>query len=95
MSLFDIIKSPVVSEKAYKGFERGMYTFWVDPNATKTDVKNAVQQAFGVRVVKVNVFNVEGKLKRTGKFIGRRVNRKKAMVTLAEGQKIDAIEGLV
>ena len=95
MSLLDILKAPVVSEKAYKGFERGMYTFWVNPNATKTDVRNAVQQAFGVRVVKVNVFNVEGKLKRTGKYQGRRPSRKKAMVTLAEGQKIDAIEGLV
>lgn len=92
---YDIIKQPVVSEKAYRGFERGMYTFWVNPQATKTDVKNAVQQAFGVKVVKVNVFNVEGKVKRMGKNAGNRPKRKKAMVTLAEGQKIEAIEGLV
>jgi large subunit ribosomal protein L23 len=95
VSAYDTILRPVISEKAYSGMERGTYTFWVKPGATKTEIKNAVQQAFGVNVIKVGTFNVEGKLKRTGKFIGRRVSRKKAMVKLAEGQKIDALEGLV
>lgn len=94
-SFYDIIKTPVISEKAYAGMERGVYSFWVEPKANKTQIKNAIQQAFGVRVVKINTMNVEGKVKRVGKFEGQRVNRKKAMVQLAEGQKIDALEGLV
>ncbi|PYE48116.1 50S ribosomal protein L23 [Deinococcus yavapaiensis] len=95
MSFYDIIKQPVISEKAYAGMERGVYSFWVDPKANKTQIKNAVQQAFGVRVVKVNTMNVEGKQKRVGKFQGYRADRKKAIVQLAEGQKIEALEGLV
>lgn len=95
MSIFDTLQQPVVSEKAFAGMEGGLYTFWVSPNATKTDVRNAVQQAFGVKVVKVNTFNVEGKVKRVGRFKGQRNDRKKAMVKLAEGQKIEALEGLV
>lgn len=95
MSIFDTLQQPVVSEKAFAGMEGGLYTFWVSPNATKTDVRNAVQQAFGVKVVKVNTFNVEGKVKRVGRFKGQRNDRKKAMVKLAKGQKIEALEGLV
>ena len=94
-SFYDIIKAPVISEKAYAGMEQGTYSFWVDQNVNKTQVKNAIQQAFGVRVVKVNLANVPGKRKRVGKFEGHRVDRKKAMVKLAEGQKIEALEGLV
>ena len=94
-SIYDTLQVPVMSEKAYAGMEKGLYTFWVRPSATKTDVRNAVQQAFGVRVVKVTTFNVEGKVKRVGKFSGNRNARKKAMVKLAEGQKIEALEGLV
>ncbi|WP_293914611.1 50S ribosomal protein L23 [Deinococcus sp.] len=95
MSVYDLIQLPVMSEKAYAGMEKGVYTFWVKPGATKTDVRNAVQQAFGVKVIKVTTFNVEGKVKRVGKYTGQRNDRKKAMVRLAEGQKIDALEGLV
>ena len=94
-SFYDIIKSPVISEKAYAGMERGTYSFWVERDANKTQIKNAVQQAFGVRVMKVNTMNIPGKPKRVGKFSGHRPDRKKAVVVLAEGQKIDALEGLV
>jgi large subunit ribosomal protein L23 len=95
VNAYDTIKKPVISEKSYAGMDRGVYTFWVEPSATKTDIRNAVQQAFGVTVVKIGTFNVLGKMKRTGKFEGRRPNRKKAMVKLAEGQKIEALQGLV
>ena len=95
MSQFDVIKAPVVSEKAFAGMERGVYTFWVDTDATKTQIKNAVQQVFGVKVVKVTAFNAIGKVKRVGRITGQRNSRKKAMVKLAEGQKIEALEGLV
>lgn len=94
-SVYDTLQVPVVSEKAFAGMENGTYTFWVSPKATKTDVRNAVQQAFGVKVVKVTTFNVEGKVKRVGRFSGQRNDRKKAMVKLAEGQKIETLDGLV
>ncbi|GAA4016779.1 50S ribosomal protein L23 [Deinococcus rubellus] len=94
-SIYETLQVPVMSEKAYAGMEKGVYTFWVKPGSTKTDVRNAVQQAFGVKVVKVTTFNVEGKVKRVGKYTGNRNDRKKAMVKLADGQKIEALEGLV
>ena len=95
MNTFDILDQPLLSEKAYGGFADGKYTFWVHPKATRTQVKNAVQAAFKVKVVDVNIMNVSGKTKRVGRFIGTRNDRKKAIVTLAEGQKIEALEGLV
>ncbi|MBB5236282.1 50S ribosomal protein L23 [Deinococcus budaensis] len=94
MSYYDIIKQPVISEKAYAGMERGVYSFWVSPKATKTEIKAAVQQAFGVTVVGISTMNVTGKRKRVGKFIGHRADRKKAIVRLADGQKIEALEAL-
>ncbi|MEF2278832.1 50S ribosomal protein L23 [Deinococcus sp. YIM 134068] len=93
-SFYDIIKQPVISEKAYAGMERGAYSFWVDPKSTKSEIKAAVQQAFGVRVVGISTMNVAGKRKRVGKFTGHRPDRKKAIVRLADGQKIEALEAL-
>jgi len=93
VSHYDIIQAPVISEKAYAGMERGVYTFWVSPKATKTDIKSAVQKAFGVTVIGISTMNVPGKRKRVGRFIGHRADRKKAIVRLAEGQKIEALEG--
>ena len=94
MSYYDIIKQPVISEKAYAGMERGVYSFWVSPKATKTEIKAAVQSAFGVTVVGISTMNVTGKRKRVGRFIGHRADRKKAIVRLADGQKIEALEAL-
>ena len=93
MSHYDIIKAPVFSEKAVAGMERGAYTFWVSPKATKTEIKDAIQQAFGVRVIGISTMNVPGKRKRVGRFIGQRNDRKKAIVRLAEGQSIEALAG--
>ncbi|SMB95345.1 50S ribosomal protein L23 [Deinococcus hopiensis] len=93
MSHYDIIKQPVISEKAYAGMERGVYSFWVSPKATKTEIKAAVQQAFGVTVVGISTMNIAGKRKRVGRFTGHRVDRKKAIVRLADGQSIEALEG--
>lgn len=93
MSHYDILQAPVISEKAYAAMERGVYSFWVSPKATKTEIKNAVQQAFGVRVVGISTMNVPGKRKRVGRFIGQRNDRKKAIVRLAEGQSIEALAG--
>lgn len=93
MSHYDILHAPVISEKAYAGMERGVYSFWVSPGATKTQIKSAVQQAFGVTVIGISTMNVPGKRKRVGRFTGHRSDRKKAIVRLAEGQSIEALAG--
>lgn len=92
---FDIILAPVLSEKAYGGFAEGRYTFWVHPSASKTAIKNAIEEAFKVKVVAVNTQNTLGKDKRLGRFSGKRPDRKKAIVQVAAGQKIEALEGLI
>ncbi|HEX7003211.1 MAG TPA: 50S ribosomal protein L23 [Trueperaceae bacterium] len=94
MNAFDIIIAPVLSEKAVSGIENSRYTFFVHPHANRTQVKEAVQQVFDVDVVKINLVNVKGKTKRMGRFEGREKNRKKAIVTLKPGQRIQQLEGL-
>jgi large subunit ribosomal protein L23 len=86
----DIILSPVVSEKSYDLIEdRNTYTFEIDPRANKTEVKQAIEKIFGVKVSRVNTQNRKGKLKRTGYVVGKRPDRKRALVTLADGDEID------
>ena len=86
----DIILSPVVSEKSYDLIEDlNTYTFEIDPRANKTEVKQAIEIIFGVKVRRVNTQNRKGKLKRTGWVIGKRPDRKRALVTLVDGDEID------
>jgi len=86
----DIILSPVVSEKSYDLIEDlNTYTFEIDPRANKTEVKQAIEIIFGVKVRRVNTQNRKGKLKRTGWVMGKRPDRKRALVTLADGDEID------
>ncbi len=86
----DIIREPVVSEKSYDQVEDlNTYTFIVDPRTNKTEIKQAIQTIFGVKVVRVNTINRKGKRKRTGWVYGRRSDTKRAMVTLAPGDEID------
>jgi len=86
----DIIREPVVSEKSYDQVEdHNTYTFVVDPRSTKTEIKQAIQTIFGVKVVNVNTLNRQGKRKRTGWVYGKRADVKRAMVTLAPGDEID------
>lgn len=92
---YDVILQPVLSEKAYAQFASGTYTFWVHKDANKTEIANAVEAAFKVKVVRVNTQNTLGKDKRLGRFSGKRADRKKAIVTVAPGQKIEALEGLI
>ncbi len=91
----DIIIAPVVSEKSYSELNRNWYTFLVRPDANKTQIKIAIQQIFGVRVLTVNTLNREGKRKRTRTGWGKRRDTKRAMVKLAEGDRIDAFGGPV
>lgn len=94
MSFYDIIERPVFSEKAFSALDKGIYSFWVLPSATKTDIKQAIEKAFDVKVIKISTHNVPGKRKRVGRFMGHRKDRKKAVVRLAEGQQIEAISSL-
>ena len=86
----DIIFSPVVSEKSYDLIEHhNTYTFEVDPRSNKTEIRQAVESIFGVKVTRVNTQIRKGKVKRTGYVIGKRKDVKRALVTLAEGDAID------
>ena len=85
----DIILAPVVSEKSYGALDRGVYTFVVHPEANKTEIKNAVQRIFDVKVIRVNTMWRRGKQKRTRYTLGTRASQKRAVVTLAEGDTIE------
>lgn len=85
----DVILAPVVSEKSYSSLEQGVYTFIVHPQASKIEIRDAVQRIFEVKVTRVNTLWRQGKRKRTRATWGQRSKQKRAIVTLAEG---DAIE---
>ena len=91
----DIIVAPVVSEKSYSELNRNWYTFLVDTEANKTEIKIAIQQIFNVRVLTVNTLNRNGKRKRTKTGWGKRKDTKRAMVKLADGDRIEAFGGPV
>ena len=81
----DVILKPVVSEKSYGLIDEGKYTFLVDPRATKTEVKLAIEKIFGVKVESINTLNKKGKTRRTRFGIGKRKDTKRAIVTLKSG----------
>jgi large subunit ribosomal protein L23 len=92
---FDIVIKPVVTENSMMQMSEKKYTFQVHNDATKTEIKDAVESIFGVEVSKVNTMNVTGKLKRQGRFVGRRASWKKAIITLTEASKeIEFFEGM-
>ena len=92
---YDVIIKPVVSEKSMADAQAKKYTFKVDRRADKTQIKNAVEEIFGVEVKKVNVMNVNGKLKRMGRNSGMTAAYKKAIVTLTDDSKeIEFFQGL-
>jgi large subunit ribosomal protein L23 len=88
----DIILRPVISEKAYGLLDDNKYTFVVDPSSNKTQIKIAIEQIFGVTVLKVNTQNRPGKRKRRGLVVGKRPDLKRAIVTLAEGDEIELFD---
>ena len=88
----DVIVRPIVSEKSYAGIEGNVYTFLVDPRANKTEIKEAVQSIWNVRVLSVNTLNRKGKVKRRRYTLGKRADQKRAIVTLAEGDAIEIFE---
>ena len=95
MNKYDIIISPILTEKSYDGIAEKKYTFKVAQEATKTQIKVAVEDIFGVKVAKVNTVNVDGKKKRMGKYEGTTTAYKKAVVTLtADSKTIEFFESL-
>jgi len=87
----DVILRPVVSEKSYAAYDANVYTFLVAPDANKIQIKQAVEEIFGVRVTNVNTINRKGKRKRnrrTGDW-GKRSDQRRAIVSLAEGDSIE------
>ncbi len=89
MDKYQIVKRPIVTEKSTKLSEKNKYTFEVDKNANKIEIKHAVEELFNVKVVSVNVINEIAKAKRVGTPSGFKPAVTKAIVTLAEGFKID------
>lgn len=93
MNSYDIIKRPIITEKSMKvetdkeGNEIKKYTFEVPKTVNKLEIKYAVEEVFGVKVAKVNTINYDGKLKRMGRYEGRRASWKKAIVTLKKDSK--------
>jgi large subunit ribosomal protein L23 len=90
----EVLLRPVVSEKSYRLMEDGVYIFVVAPDATRIDVRHAVEQTFSVRVTSVNTLNRKGKTRRNRRTntVGKRPDTKRAVVTLAGGDRIDLFE---
>jgi large subunit ribosomal protein L23 len=88
----DVILAPVVSEKSYSLLDQNAYTFHVHSDANKTEIRQAVEAIWGVRVVGVNTMNRRGKRKRFRFTEGKRPDTKRAIVKLAEGDKIEIFE---
>ena len=97
MNMYDIIRRPVITEQSMADVADKKYVFEVAMNATKTDVKAAVEKIFNVKVAKVNTLIVGGKVKRNGGYpAGKRADYKKAVVTLtADSKTIEFFEGMV
>ena len=88
MNNYDIIFAPVITEKSASMEEKNTYVFKVDVRANKTQIKQAIEKAFGVKVEKINTLNVKPKTKRVGRYTGKTNRYKKAIVKLAEGHTI-------
>lgn len=92
MNAYDVIKRPVITEKSRDMAEKGQFVFAVEPKATKTDIRRAVEKLFDVNVRRVNTMIIAGKRRRTIYGMAKRSNWKKAIVTLRPGQSISYFE---
>jgi large subunit ribosomal protein L23 len=90
----DVLKKPLITEKSTSLLQYNKYTFAVDPRANKTEIKQAVESIFKVKVEKVNTMNVKGRKKKVRNIPGRTSDSKKAIVTLKKGDKIEIFEGV-
>jgi large subunit ribosomal protein L23 len=94
MQLYEVLQRPVITEKATEQRERDKYVFEVNIKATKPQIKDAVEQAFKVKVFKINIVKVPGKTKRFGRRQVTSSSWRKAIVTLEPGHKISFFEGV-
>ncbi|MCL2082832.1 MAG: 50S ribosomal protein L23 [Oscillospiraceae bacterium] len=93
---YDIILRPVITERSMDNIDGMIYSFEVDKNANKIEIKKAVEELFDVKVKSVNTMNVKGKKKRMGRHQGYRASRKKAVIRLRQDSKsIEFFEGMV
>jgi len=90
----DVIRKPVISEKSYGLIDENVYTFVVDPDANKIEIRQAVESIFGVRVLNVNTINRKGKRKRNRRsgHWNKQPDEKRAIVKVAEGDRIELFE---
>ena len=97
MNAYDIIRRPVITEQSMADVADKKYVFMVDIDSNKTEIKEAVETIFGVKVAKVNTVRMQGKVKRTGAYpAGKRADYKKAIITLtADSKTIELFEGMV
>ena len=91
---YDIILGPLVTEKSTRGSEHNQVTFKVSLDASKPEIKKAVESLFEVKVKQVNTIRMKGKVKRFKGHLGKRSNWKKAIVSLADGETIDMMTGV-
>ena len=95
MNPHQVLKRPLVTEKStIAREEQNIVTFAVDPRANKHEIRSAVESLFAVKVLDVRTIRMPRKSRRLGRFVGRRAERKKAIVRLAQGQKIEFFEGV-
>ena len=87
--LIDLIKYPIITDKATRLLESNQYSFATDPKADKQEIKAAIEYLFEVKVTSVNTYNTPRKTRRIGKFLGHKPNYKRAIVTLASGNSIN------
>ena len=93
-NLRDVLIRPLITEKSNTGMQENKYTFIVPLNANKVEIRQAVEAVFKVKVLDVNTIRVMGKIKRMGKYSGKRPDVKKAIVKVAPGQRIEFFEGV-
>ena len=93
-NLRDVLIRPLITEKTNAGMQDNKYTFIVPLNANKVEIRQAVETVFKVKVLDVNTVRVMGKIKRMGKYSGKRPDYKKAIVKIAPGQQIEFFEGV-
>ncbi len=94
MFAHDIIVKPVITEKSMEMMGENKFTFIVHRSANKVQIRKAVEEIFKINVVSVNTMNMRGKSRRVGVHVGRRSDWKKAIVKIADGQRIDFFEGM-
>jgi len=92
--MYELVRAPIITEKATLLSEFNQVSFWVPTDANKFEIKHAIEGLFDVKVTNVNTLLQKGKTKRFRGQVGRRSDRKKAVVTLAEGQSIDVTTGI-